>query len=131
MIVAKIGADYARELTGANFQAGLFCGRILNKKTDEGPHSDKTISRDSAPFPQANPYCLVELSDLALPDEPMAYFGDTPSLIVTSVLPSGSTTRETRPNGLPFLTGIKDTVTSSPGLKDVFPHPRLTISAGF
>src|ERR1700689_1435358 len=104
---------------------------MLNKKTDEGPHSEKALFRYSVPFPQANPYCFVELSGLEPPDAPMAYFGDTPSLMATNVLPSGSTTSETRPNGLPFFTGIKETVTSSPGLKDVFPQPRLTISAGF
>src|ERR1700726_3068505 len=46
------------------------------------------------------------------------------------IWPSASTTCSTRPTGAPFLTGMKVTVTSSPGLNESLLQPRLTMSAG-
>ena len=52
MIVAKIGEDYARELTGAKFLAEAFFGRACNMKTRIESYFKKSIFRNLPPFAQ-------------------------------------------------------------------------------
>jgi hypothetical protein len=97
MIVAKIGEDYARELTGAKFLVGAFFGRVCNMKTRNGSYFEKPFFRNLAPFAQTAPHYFAELSDLEPLDEPSEPFVVKPPTLAFNVLPLGSTTRVIRP----------------------------------